>query len=153
MELKDIHPSNVAQMKVNLAGDLTATVALVLTDGTLEVLSDVPLKEAKAFQLEVEATPKEGASEKIHSSTPAAPPDPHENEPGPPVSQTPCSICGLVHSPTGNITCICAFCYELREIVHSGACAACAKQRFGHYFEQLGTPLGSTEPQKPPWAT
>ena len=147
MELSDIHPDNVAQIKINLAGDMTATVAVVLTDGTLEVLTGVNLLEAKTFQQAVESQPVKVASEKNHVEV-----DPHENEPGPPVSQAVCSVCGLVHAPTGNITCICAFCYELREIVHSGACAQCCKQRFGHYFEQLGTPLGTTEPQKPPWA-
>ena len=148
MELKDVLPSNVAQIKFQLAGDMTATVALVMTDGTLEVLTGVNLKEAQAFQQSVAALPKKTPSETIHIE----PYDPHENEPGPPVSQTPCQMCGTVHTATGNITCICTFCYELREIVHSGACASCAKQRFGHYFEQLGTPLGATEPQKPPWA-
>ena len=148
MELKDVLPSNVAQIKFQLAGDLTATVAIITTDGKLEVITGVSAREAQAFQQQVDSLPKKSASEIIHNE----PSDPHENEPGPPVSQTPCGICGTVHSATGNITCICTFCYELREIVHSGACAPCAKQRFGHYFEQLGTPLGAAEPQKPPWA-
>lgn len=148
MELKQIKPEDVAQVKFSLAGDMTATVAVVMKSGALEVITGANLMEAKAFQDDVDSRPKEVASEIVHPE----PVDPHENEAGPPVSQTPCTVCGLVHAATGNITCICAFCYELREIVHSGACAQCCKQRFGHYFDQLGTPLGSTEPQKPPWA-
>ena len=147
MELKQIEPENVAQIKFQLAGDLTATVALVLKDGTLEVITGVPVKEAKFFQQLVESQPKEAASEKVHVEV-----DPHENEPGPPVYQAVCSACGTIHSATGNISCLCAFCGDFKELVHSGACAQCCKQRFGHYFEQLGTPLGTLQEQRPPWA-
>ena len=138
----------MVQLKFQLAGDLTATVAILTTDGQLEVISGVPVREAKAFQELVDSLPKKTASEKIHSQ----PLDPAENEPGPPLAQNPCGQCGLVHPSTGNITCVCQFCGEIRELVHSGACDGCCKHRFGHYFSQLGTPLGDTGPTKPPWA-
>ena len=146
MELKDINPADIDQMKSRLDGDLTVTIALIMKNGSLEILNSVPAIEARSFADKVEVA-RRSASETIHT-----PLDPAENEPGPPLAQNPCQSCGLVHPATGNITCVCQFCGEIRELVHSGACEGCCRHRFGHYFEQMGTPLGDVYPEKPPWA-
>lgn len=145
MQLHDLNPTQIDQCRFQLDGDMTATVAIVTLDGKLEIISNVSMQDAREFQQRVEIAKQE------RLDNPGIQRDPAEDEPGPPVSQNPCEICGQVHATHGNPSCLCAFCYQYREIVHSGACAECASKRFGGIFEQLGTPLESSIPVKPPW--
>lgn len=147
MILSTIDPTTVQQMKFQLAGDLTATVAIVFTDGRLDVFTDIPVVEARDFQLKVSQNPVQQSS--VPRETVDL--DPAENEPGPPAADSPCPTCGFIHPKDGNPHCICVFCFTYKEIVHSGACADCARTRWGGYFEALGTPIEGPAEIKPPW--
>lgn len=145
MNLSNIDPATIDQCRFQLNGDMTATMAIVTLDGKLEILTDVPLTDAKDFQIRVE----EAKQNRLDGKTIDL--DPAENDNLPPASQNPCETCGQVHVTSGNPTCNCIFCYQYREIVHSGACAECASKRFGGIFEQMGTPIEAPTPAKQPW--
>jgi hypothetical protein len=71
----------------------------------------------------------------------AACPRPHEQEAWeddpnrPPISGSPCNVCGTVHATSGHPKCICSKCGKFLKIVWCGMCTPCT---YGIYCETPG---------------
>lgn len=150
MEITDIRPADVDQIKFQIDGDMSVTIALVMQNGSLEIITGASLQQARELQDQVKAS-KLDRREAEAVIVPPQELDPHENEPGPPVSQHPCEICGERHDAEGPLVCICVFCHRRKEIFHLGACQECVESKYGHYYEMMEIPIQQTAQKKEAW--